>query len=92
MPKLMAVVGGLIICAGLDLLWQSRNQIRFWLEAYTKFFLETWRRPAALRGVASMEEFLHRRASVEVILGFGLALIVGPLMLAVSLTFLLYPR
>lgn len=92
MPKLMAVVGGLIICAGIDLLWQSRNQIRFWVEAYMKFFLDIWRRPSALGGVASMEAFLHRRASVEVILGFGLALIVGPLMLAVSLTLLLYPH
>jgi hypothetical protein len=92
MPKLLAVVGGLIICAGLDLLWQSRNQIYFWLEAYMKFFVDIWRRPSAPRGVPSTEEFLHRRASVEVILGFGLALIVGPLMLAVSLTLLLYPR
>ena len=27
MPKLIATVGGLIICAGIDLLWQSRHQI-----------------------------------------------------------------
>ncbi len=26
MPKLIAIVGGLIICAGIDLLWQSRLQ------------------------------------------------------------------
>jgi hypothetical protein len=92
MPKLMAVVGGLIICAGIDLLWQSRNQIRFWLEAYAKFFLGIWRRPSALRGIASVEALLNRRASVEVLLGLGLALVVGPVMLAVSLTLLLYPR
>jgi hypothetical protein len=92
MPKLLAVVGGLIICAGIDLLWQSRNQIRFWVEEYGKFVLEAWRRPSSLRGEASMDAFLSRRASVEVILGFGLALIVGPVMLAVSLTLLLYPR
>jgi hypothetical protein len=35
---------------------------------------------------------LNRQASVEVLLGLGVALIVGPLMLAVGLTFLLYPR
>lgn len=92
MPKLMAVVGGLIICAGLDLLWQSRNQIRFWLEAYAKFFLAIWRRPSTLRGIASVEALLNRRASVEVALGLGLALVVGPLMIAVSLTLLLYPH
>jgi len=92
MPKLMAVVGGLIICAGLDLLWQSRNQIHFWLEEYAKFFAAIWRRSSTLGGVASVEALLNRPASVEVLLGLGLALIVGPLMLAVSLTLLLYPH
>ena len=32
MPKLIAVIGFLVMSAGLDLLWQSRWDIRYWLD------------------------------------------------------------
>ena len=38
MPKLIAVIGFLVMSAGLDLLWQSRWDIRYWLEALAKVF------------------------------------------------------
>ena len=47
MPKLIAVVGALVICAGIDLLWQSYAQIQYWFEAYVAFFKSTLAAPAA---------------------------------------------
>ena len=38
MPKLLGIIGALVICAGLDLLWQSRNEIQFWMAAYINVF------------------------------------------------------
>jgi hypothetical protein len=92
MHKLIAVVGGLIICAGIDLLWQSRSEIRYWLDAYKKFFVALWRRQLPSLSLLSVEALLKRQAAVPVLLGFGFALILGPLFLAVSLTLMLYPR
>jgi hypothetical protein len=92
MHKLIAVVGGLIICAGIDLLWQSRSEIRYWLDAYRTFFAALWRRQLPSLTFSSAEAFLKRQAAVQVLLGLGLALVVGPLLLAVSLTLMLYPR
>jgi hypothetical protein len=28
-PKLLGIIGLLVICAGIDLLWQSRHEIKF---------------------------------------------------------------
>jgi len=92
MHKLIAVVGGLIICAGIDLLWQSRSEIRYWLDAYKKFFVALWARRLPSFSLVSAEELLKRQAAVQVLLGFGFAFILGPLLLAVSLTLMLYPQ
>jgi len=92
MHKLMAVVGGLIICAGIDLLWQSRSEIPYWLDAYRALFVALWHRQLPSRMFFSLGEFLKRQAAVQVLLGLGFALVVGPLLLAVSLTLMLYPR
>jgi hypothetical protein len=53
MPKLIAVVGALVICAGLDLLWQSYAQIQYWFEAYLAFFKAIWRRQLTSRFLVS---------------------------------------
>jgi len=37
-PRLFGIIGLLVICAGLDLLWQSRHEIKFWMLAYLGFF------------------------------------------------------
>jgi hypothetical protein len=37
-PKLLGIIGVLVICAGIDLLWQSRREIKFWMIAYLAFF------------------------------------------------------
>ena len=38
MPKLLGIIGLLVICAGIDLLWHSRQEIKFWIIAYLAFF------------------------------------------------------
>lgn len=90
MAKLIATVGGLIICAGIDLLWQSRLQIRYWVETYVKFLSALWRRQ--LPGLSSGTSLLPRPGSMQVLLGLGFVLFLGPALLLVSLTLVLYPR
>jgi hypothetical protein len=92
MPKLIATVGGLIICAGIDLLWQSRLQVRYWVETYVKFLSALWQRQPRIRTLASATTFLPRSGSLQVLLGLGLAFLLGPLLLVVSLTLILYPQ
>jgi hypothetical protein len=92
MPKLLAVVGALVICAGLDLLLQSYAQIRYWFEAYISFLGALWTRPVSARIVASAKNFAKNQAAVQVLLGLGFAFVLGPLLLVVSLTLLLHPR
>jgi hypothetical protein len=91
MPKLIATVGGLVICAGLDLLWQSRLQVRYWVETYAKLLSRLWRRQSRLRLMRSAADFLPRQASLQVLLGLGFAFLLGPLLLVVSLALIFHP-
>jgi hypothetical protein len=92
MPKLIAVVGALIICAGLDLLWQSYTQIHYWLESFVSFLGALWARPVPARILVSATSFLKNQAAVQVLLGLGFVFVLGPLLLVVSLTLFLHPR
>jgi hypothetical protein len=92
MPKLIAVVGALIICAGIDLLWQSYAQIQYWFQAYRAFFGALWSRQLPARLLVSAKSFLKNQAAVQVLLGLGFVFLLGPLLLVVSLTLLLHPR
>jgi hypothetical protein len=90
MPKLIAIIGGLTICAGIDLLWQSRLQIRYWVETYLGFFGALRRRQLSPRVAASGATFMKRRGSVQVLLGLGFVLFLGPLLLVLGLSLVLY--
>jgi hypothetical protein len=92
MPKLIATVGGLIICAGIDLLWQSRHQIHFWLETFANFLSALRRRQLPARILSSGAHFLRRQAALRILLGLGLTFVLGPLFLVVSLTLLFHPQ
>ena len=92
MPKLIAVVGALIICAGIDLLWQSYAQIQYWVLAYLAFFGTIRSRPLPSRILVSAKGFLKNQAAVQVLLGLGFVFLLGPLLLVVSLTLMLRPR
>jgi hypothetical protein len=92
MPKLLATVGALIICAGMDLLWQSRSQVRYWVETFVKHVSALWRRPLPARVLASGAAFLKCPGALQVALGLSFALFLGPLLLVLSLTLLLFPQ
>jgi len=92
MPKLLGIVGALVICAGLDLLWQSRHEIRFWVEAYFSVFRAMIRQQEAPRVFPSKEAVEKRRGAVRVLLGMGFAFFLGPLLLALGLTMMFLPR
>jgi len=91
MARLLGLVGILVFLAGLDLLWQSRREVAFWFTSDMKMFR------SKLRGLGSrvqqlepnIEPVKHRRR-LPMVLGMGLAL-AGPVMIAVSLTLLLFP-
>jgi hypothetical protein len=92
MPKLIAVVGALVICAGIDLLWQSHTQIQYWFDAYLAFFTAIWSRQLPAKLLVSAQKFAKNQAAVQVLLGLGLVFVLGPLLLFVSLTLILQTR
>ena len=92
MPKLIAVVGALVICAGLDLLWQSHTQIQYWFETFAAFFKAVWLRQLPARLLTSVRNLMKTQAAVQVLLGLGFAFVLGPFLLFVSLTLILQTR
>jgi len=90
-PKLLGIIGALVVCAGLDLLWQSRHEIRFWLAAYMKVFRSTLRRQGELvGGLPATVPPAKRKHAVRFLLGVGFAFLLGPMLIAISVTLLLY--
>jgi len=92
-PKLLGIVGLLVICAGLDLLWQSRHEIKFWIAAYLKVFralLRHQHEPFRSLPVAATAE--KRHGALRVLLGMGFAFFLGPILIVLSVTLMLYPK
>jgi hypothetical protein len=90
-PKLLAIIGALVICAGVDLLWQSRNEIKFWLAAYINVFRSILRRQEnATRMLPAAVPAAKRKHAVRFLLGVGFAFLLGPILIAISVTLLLY--
>ncbi len=92
MPKLLGIVGALVICAGLDLLWQSRREIRFWMAAYFRVFRATLRQQDSARVFPPKEATEKRQGAVRVLLGMGFAFLLGPLLLVLGLTLMFYKQ
>jgi hypothetical protein len=91
MPKLLGIIGALVICAGIDLLWQSRNEIKFWLAAYIKVFRSTLRRQQEpIRALPAAVPAAKRKHAVRFLLGVGFAFLLGPMLIALSVTLMLY--
>jgi hypothetical protein len=94
MPKLLGIIGALVICAGLDLLWQSRQEIKFWLAAYINVFRSILRRREypvqPVRGLPVAVSPAKRKHAVRFLLGVGFAFLLGPILIALSVTLLLY--
>jgi hypothetical protein len=92
MPKLLGIIGGLVICAGLDLLWQSRREIHFWITAYIRFFRALLRQQAPPQVFPSKESVEKRQGAVRVLLGMGFAFFLGPILVVVGITLMLLPQ
>lgn len=102
MPRLLGIVGALVICAGFDLLWQCRHEIRFWIAAYLKVFRAMLRQEEPLRRFPSpMDLGAHvllqtkeaaekRHGAVRFLLGMGFAFILGPMLIALGITLMFY--
>jgi hypothetical protein len=91
-PRLLAIVGVIIFCAGLDLLWQSRREAAFWFASYMHVFRSLLREQKSPATPFTPETGPGRsHKTLAMLLGMGLAL-AGPLLIAVSLTLILYPK
>jgi hypothetical protein len=90
MPKLLGIVGLLIIFAGIDLLWQSRREIGFWMAAYVRMFRAMLKQPGAAGVFPSKEAAEKRSGAVRVLVGMGCAFFLGPILLALGLTLMFY--
>ncbi|HTZ74337.1 MAG TPA: hypothetical protein VMB47_10485 [Candidatus Aquilonibacter sp.] len=93
MWKLVGAIGLIVICAGIDLLWQSRRELVFWTAAFVGTFRALLRhqQPQPLLPAGRASDGRHHAA--RVFLGAGLAFVVGPILLALGVTLLvLYPN
>ncbi|MGH9740652.1 MAG: hypothetical protein ACRD4X_18995 [Candidatus Acidiferrales bacterium] len=90
MPKLMSIIGFILICAGIDLLWQSRMDIRYWFAAYRSVLRELLRRRDVSRLVTVARK---RQGATAVLLGMCLVFLVGPVLIVTGVALmLLFPR
>lgn len=93
MPKLLGIVGLLVICAGLDLLWQSRHEIKFWIAAYVSVFRAMLQHhEAPLRSLPSAVSAEKRQGALRVLVGMGFAFFLGPILIALGVTLMFFPH
>jgi hypothetical protein len=91
-PRLLGIVGLIVFCAGLDLLWQSRREVAFWFASYVHVFRSVLREQKSPLPPFTSEAAPRRsHKTLAMLLGMGLA-VAGPVLIAVSLTLILYPK
>jgi hypothetical protein len=92
-PKLLGIIGLLVICAGIDLLWQSRHEIKFWIVAYIASFRALLHnRDSAPPVFPSKEAARKRRGTVRFLLGVSFAFLLGPLLIAIGIALIFFPH
>jgi hypothetical protein len=90
-PKLLGIIGLLVICAGIDLLWQSRHEIKFWMIAYLAFFRALLHHRESPPPVFPSREAAHKRqGAVRFLLGISFVFLLGPLLIAIGITLIFY--
>jgi hypothetical protein len=84
MPRLLALVGILMMFAGLHLLWLARRGIFYWLEIYARVFVQRLRNlphsPLVLDSPAPRE-----RHTLRIAVGMALVFFIGPVLIALGL-------
>lgn len=85
MPTLFGIIGVLVTCAGLDLLWQTRAEIQFWLSAYVKMFRALLKNRDSAKGiVATQDASASHHGAVRFLLGFAFAFVFGPALIVIG--------
>jgi hypothetical protein len=92
MPKLLGIVGVLVICAGLDLLWQSRRELRFWFSTYLKIFGAMLRFEEPQGFFPAKEIARRRQSAVRFLLGMGFTFVLGPMLVVLGVTLMFFAR
>ena len=88
MPDVVGLVGIVIVFAGMQLLWQSREGFVYWLERFIRIFRASLQQSSVASRPFTTEEALPRETrAVRIVIGMGLAFLVGPILIALSLTF-----
>jgi hypothetical protein len=86
----LSLVGFLVVCAGLHLLWLSRREIFYWMETWLRIFRaslhETQRPSERIPEPPRFARFGSGREHVlRMLLGLGLVLVVGPVLIFLGL-------
>ena len=93
MPKLFGIIGLLVICAGLDLLWQSRYEFKFWMLAYLACFRALLHNRESTPPVfPSKEAAQKRQGAVRFLPGVSFVFLPGPLRIAIGITLIFFPH
>lgn len=91
MAALLGIIGFLVVCAGLHLLWLSRVQVAFWFGRYFRMFRALLRDPSnKAREMGPANQPANREGTVQMVLGMSLVFFVGPILLALSVTLLFF--
>jgi len=78
------------MCAGIDLLWQSRMDIRYWFAAYRSLLHELLARRDVSRLISAARK---RQGAASVLLGISLVFLVGPVLILTGVALmLLFPN
>jgi hypothetical protein len=91
-PRLLGMIGLLVVCAGVHLLWQSRRDVAYWIAAFFRVFRTQLRDAPQSRAdlLAQESTAVRREGTLRLLLGAGLLFFLGPLLIALGLTLMLY--
>jgi hypothetical protein len=89
-PKLVSIVGFIVMCAGIDLLWQSRMDIRYWFAAFISVLRELFKKRDVSRLIVAARK---SQGAASVLLGMSLVFLVGPALILTGVALmLLFPN
>ena len=92
MAKLLGMIGLIVMCAGLHLLWRSRRDVIFWTSTFIGIFRALLRQQNPESALFPGKAVAQRHAA-RVFVGASLALVLGPLLLALGVSLMvLYPN
>jgi hypothetical protein len=89
-PDIVAVIGVLVWCAGLHLLWNSRAEILAWAGEYIRLFRISVKQqtdPSQLPPLVEGAQSSQPRHTMRIVLGFVLAFFVAPMLITLGLAF-----